>query len=338
MSAVDYKAPAGKLLLTTEATRAEWLAARLTGVGGTDIATLLGSNKYQTPFEAWQDKFVENPQEESSEAMWWGSQTEALTATRFEEATGLQTRRAGMYHHRKNRHHLANPDRFTSDGGVLEIKDHESLSGAGKTVLKGDITDHAFDQLMWYLHVTGRSHGWFAAKVGKKTVVLGPFPRDDDYIAKQVAAANKFWEHVETNTPPPLDVANVTAEELAYRFPSANPDAAVEVDDLPVPDMILDDLARLAELKAGAAEIDGEKAKIEARLKATVGDREYLTVHGRPVLRWQSVAGRKTFDKASAVKSLAEHIGKTPVEVEADFTKQGAPTRRLSLIEDKAAA
>jgi putative phage-type endonuclease len=338
MSAVDYKAPAGKLLLTADAPRAEWLAARTTGVGGTDIATLMGGNKYQTPFEAWQDKFVESPEEISTEAMWWGTNTEALTATRFEEITGLQTRRAGMYHHRNARHHLANPDRFTSDGGVLEIKDHESLSGAGKTVLKQEITDHAYDQLMWYLHVTGRSHGWFAAKVGKKTVVLGPFPRDEEYIARQVAAADAFWEHVETATPPPLNVATVTAAELSYRFPTAEPDTIVEVDDLPVPDMVLDDLQRLAELKAGAAEIDGEKAAIEARLKATVGDREYLTVHGRPVLRWQPVAGRKTFDKASAVKSLAAHVGKTPVEVEAEFTKQGAPSRRLSLIEDKAAA
>lgn len=338
MSAVNYGAPAGKLLLTADAPRPEWLAARLTGVGGTDVATLMGSNKYQTPFEAWQDKFVDNPQEESTEAMWWGQNTEALTSTRFEEITGLKTRKAGMYHHRQNRHHLANPDRFTEDGGILEVKDHESLSDAGKTVLKGDITDHAFDQLQWYMHVTGRSHGWFAAKVGKKTVVLGPFDRDDAYIARMIIKADEFWTSVQSKTPPPMDMGKITAEELAYRFPAANPDAVVEVDDLPVPDLVMDDLQRLAELKAGAAEIDGEKAAIEARLKATVGDREYLTVHGRPVLRWQQVAGRRSFDKSAAVKTLAQHIGKTPVEVEAEFTKQAAPTRRLSLIESKDAA
>ena len=107
---------------------------------------------------------------------------------------------------------------------------------------------------------------------------------------------------------------------------------------LPVPEIILDDLARLAELKAGAAAIGDEQKQIEARIKATVGDREYLTVEGRPVVRWQSVAGRRTFDKAAAVKTLAERIGKTPPEVEAEFTKQGAPTRRLSLIEQKDAA
>ena len=339
MSTVDYKAPAGKLLLTTEAPIEEWLAQRLTGVGGTDMATIMGSNSYANVYEAWADKFVESPADDpDNELYYWGHQDEEGTAHWFERRTGLQTRRAGMYHHRENRHHLANPDRFTSDGGVLELKSHESMTTAAKTGLKGDLTDPAYDQLQWYMYVTGRSHGWFAAKIGKKVHVRGPFPRDDAYIARMTAKADVFWESVQTKTAPPLDLATVTDAEIAARFPFADPDSKVEVDDLPVPDMILDDLARLTELKAGAAEIDGEKAKIEARLKATVGDREYLTVHGRPVLRWQQVAGRKTFDKASAVKSLAEHIGKTPVEVEADFTKQGAPTRRLSLIEDKAAA
>lgn len=335
---VNYSAPAGRLLLKVDAPRSEWLDARRTGVGGTDVATLMGSNKFQTPFEAWQDKFSERSEDESTEAMWWGQNTEALTAIRFEERTGLKTRKAGMYHHREYRHHLANPDRFTEDGGVLEIKDHESLSDAGKTVLKGEITDHAFDQLMWYLHVTGRTHGWFAAKVGKQTQILGPFPRNEAHIAHLVAAADTFWEQVTTNTVPPMDLATVTAAELAFRFPAASPEAIVAVEDLPVPDIVLDDLARLAELKAGSVEIDGEKSRIEARLKATVGDREYLTVHGRPVLRWQQVAGRKTFDKSAAVRSLAERLGKTPVEVEHEFTKQGAPTRRLTLIEEKASA
>lgn len=332
---VNFKAPDGKLLLPADAPRDEWLKARLTGVGGTDVATLMGANKYQTPFEAWADKQNPDPEEISTEAMWWGSQTEALTTLRFEEITGLTTRRAGMYHHRTHRHHLANPDRFVADGGILEIKDHESLSEAGKMVLKGEITPHAYQQLMWYLHVTGRSHAWFAAKVGKRTVVLGPFPRDEDLIAEQIRRADVFWQQVESNTPPPIDPNTVTAEELAYRFPTVTPDEAVEVEDLAVPDLILDDLNRLAALKAGADEIAGERAAIETRLKATIGDREYLTVSGRPVLRWQQVAGRRSFDKAAAVRALAETVGKTPVEVESEFTKQGAPTRRLSLIEPK---
>ena len=56
MTTVDYKAPAGKLVLPIDSPREEWLRIRTLGVGGTDIATLMGANKYQTPFEAWHAK------------------------------------------------------------------------------------------------------------------------------------------------------------------------------------------------------------------------------------------------------------------------------------------
>ncbi len=332
---VNYKVPHGTLILPVDASREEWLKLRTKGVGGTDIATLMGANKYQTVFEAWQDKQKDSPQESDSEVMWWGQQTEALTAKRFEEITGLETRRAGTYASKSHAHHVINVDRLTSDGGVLEIKDHESLSDAGKTVLKGDITAHAWNQLQWAMHVTGRSHGWFAAKVGKKTIVLGPFARDDAHIEAQKARADWFWQHVTTGTEPPIDYATVTADEVATRFPTAEPDSAVEVETLAIPEIVTDDLQRLRDLKAQSKALSDEQAAIETRLKAVVGDREYLTVGGRPALRWQPVAGRRTFDKAAAVKTLAAFDGRTPVEIEEQFTKQAKPSRRLSLIEDK---
>lgn len=336
MTKPDFRAPAGTLILPVNAPRAEWLRTRLRGVGGTDVATLMGANKYQTVYDAWAAKLDPDPVEETSEAMWWGSHTEALTAQRFEEETGLTTRKAGTYASKTHPHHIVNPDRFTSDGGVLEVKDHESLSEAGKTVLAGQITDHAYCQIQWALHVTGRDRGWFAAKVGKRTVVLGPFPRDEDLIARMVEKADWFWGLVQSQTPPPIDPNTVTADEVAARFPTVEPDTAVEVTDLPLPEVVLDDLARLEELRATGEKVATEREHIETRLKAVIGDREFLTLHGRPVVRWQQVAGRKTFDKAAAVTALAEAWGKTPTEVEAELTKQGAGSRRFSVLKETA--
>ena len=340
MSTVDYKAPAGKLVLPLDSPREQWLVTRQTGVGGTDIAILMGCKVGdESPYTAWQKKFVDPSEDPDNEVFYWGHQDEDGCAEWFTRKTGVETRKAGTYAHRSATHHLANPDRFTADGGILEIKSHESYTDAAKTIVAGNITNHAFNQLQWYLHVTGRSHGWLAARIGKHTYVRGPFPRDDAHIARQITAADEFWQHVQDRTPPPVDLETITDAEIAARYPEViDPDSTVEVTALPVPEIILDDLARLAQLKAGAAAIGDEQKQIEARIKATVGDREYLTVEGRPVVRWQSVAGRRTFDKAAAVKTLAEQIGKTPPEVEAEFTKQGAPTRRLSLIEQKDAA
>lgn len=338
-AAVNYRAPAGSLILKAGSPRPQWLAARRRGLGGSDVAAAMGIDKYTTPFALWSEKTQPgDPVDEGTEAMWWGTHTEALTVARFEMRTGLQTRRAGTYAHTQHAHHLVNPDRFVSDGGVLEVKDHESLSEAGKRLLKGEITARAYVQLMWACHVTGRSHGWFAAKVGKQTVILGPFDRDEAFIARLVATADQFWEYVVSRTPPPLDLATADAAEIAARYPTVTPDECVDVHEQPIPDMYLDDLARLAEIRAGAEELAGERDAIEKRLKALIGDREYLTVGGRPVLRWQQVAGRSAFDKATAVAELARLTGRTPVEVEADLTKRGNPSRRLTPIELKEAS
>lgn len=337
MSTVDYQVPTGRLVLRVDADRPDWLLARRQGLGGSDVAALMGLDPYTTPFELWSDKVSHDPPpDEPSEAMWWGTHTEALTVERFETQTGLETRRAGMHAHRDHPHHLVNPDRLVSDGGVLEVKDHESLSNAGKQVLRGEITDRAYVQLMWACHVTGRPHGWFVAKVGKQTKVLGPYPRDDEYIARLVAAADAFWDLVQTRTPPPLNVVEATGAELLARFPEVvEPESAVDVNDQPIPEMVLDDLRRLDEIRAGADELAGEREAIEKRLKALIGEREYLTVGGRPVWRWQAVAGRSAFDKATAIARLAELEGRTPVEVEADLTKRGKPSRRFVRVEDK---
>lgn len=335
MNGVDYAAPAGRLILPVSASREEWLSTRLQGIGGSDIAAILGLSTYTSAYDVWSSKVDPRVDDATTEAMWWGQQTEALTVQRFEQITGLSTRRAGTYAHKDHAHHLVNPDRFVSDGGALEVKDHEALSEAGKTVLRGQITDAAYAQLQWACHVTGRTHGWFVAKVGKQTKVLGPFPRNEDFIAEAITAADRMWEHVVSRTAPPVDLASITPGEVADRFPVVEPGEAFEVTSLPIPDMALDDIARLQEIRLTGEAFAAEREQIETRLKALIGDREYLTVEGRPVFRWQQVAGRRAFDKDAAVRCLAELTGKTPVEVEQELTKQGAPSRRFSLVETK---
>ncbi|MGH3627235.1 MAG: YqaJ viral recombinase family protein, partial [Sciscionella sp.] len=45
--------PDGQLVLGADAPREQWLAERRKGIGGSDIATLLGINPYQSEYELW---------------------------------------------------------------------------------------------------------------------------------------------------------------------------------------------------------------------------------------------------------------------------------------------
>lgn len=66
-------------------------AARRRGLGGSDIAGILGLSPWATPVTVWLDKTGRAPEKSESEAMWWGSEEEILVARRFTELTGKRT-------------------------------------------------------------------------------------------------------------------------------------------------------------------------------------------------------------------------------------------------------
>ena len=42
--------------LIKTATQADWLALRKSGIGGSDIAAILGFNRYRGAYDVWEDK------------------------------------------------------------------------------------------------------------------------------------------------------------------------------------------------------------------------------------------------------------------------------------------
>lgn len=71
--------------------RAEFLANRRKGIGGSDIACLVGQNPYKTAFELWYDKTQALDKEvdpDAEERMYWGLELEKLIAERYRDKGG----------------------------------------------------------------------------------------------------------------------------------------------------------------------------------------------------------------------------------------------------------
>lgn len=341
----DWKVPAAKQILKHDAPHAEWLKTRTLGWGGSDMAVITGAQVYanQSVYKLWESKVSdEDPVEDADKGdlFWFGHAIEPVVAARFTEETGIATRNAGTYQSNEFAWGIANPDKLTADGGILEIKSTESWADTAKDWKAGEVPDGAYVQGQHYLAVTGRSHAWYAAIVGRKVHIVGPVSRDEQLIAEMRVTGAEHWAFVESKTPPPVDLATVTTDELTARHPHVlDPESCAEAV---VPEMVTGDLVKLAEVKAVEKDAKEERAAIETRLKATIGNAEYLTIDSRPVARWQEVAGRKSFDKTAALEKIAAERGIEPTkqalkDLEAEFTKQGDPTRRLSIIERKAA-
>ena len=340
----NWKAPHAKQILRADAPRNEWLGMRRRGLGGSDMAVITGHSTYagQSPYLLWLDKTdPEPPMETENDLFWFGQEVEPILADRFTADTGITTRRTGMWQERANYWALANPDRFTADGGILEIKTTTRFTDNGKQYLAGQIPAAHLDQIVWYMHVTGRHQAHVIALVDRQVVIL-PVGWDRDYAEHLQQLGASFWKHITDQTPPPIDPQYASAEEIAARFPadSVDPDSVVEAE---FPMFVEDDHGTLLDLKEDAKRIADEIKEIEKRVKAECGDREYLTANGRPLFRWQPIAGRKSFDKQAVLEKIAADRGVEPTkaalkDIETEYTKQAEPTRRLTPITEKDAA
>ena len=57
---------------TAAMSRTEWLKERTKGIGGSDVATVLGLNPYKTPLELWEEKTGKTAGKEAGQAAYWG--------------------------------------------------------------------------------------------------------------------------------------------------------------------------------------------------------------------------------------------------------------------------
>jgi putative phage-type endonuclease len=102
--------------------RAQWLEERRSGIGGSDVAPMLGLSPWKTPFALWQDKTgraVEvEPDEAQRERMHFGTVLEDVVAREHAARTGQRVQRVtSMLRHPDVPIALANLDRAIVEDG-----------------------------------------------------------------------------------------------------------------------------------------------------------------------------------------------------------------------------
>jgi len=181
-----------------DAINAEWLDFRNKGIGGSDVAAIMGISKYRTPVEVWMEKRgLKEPADLSDkEAVEWGNRLESIVRDKFAEThpelmvmelpASLVSRERPWAH--------ANLDGCVKNGdgewGVLEIKT------VGKNREKDwadGVPDYYLTQVTHYLSVTGWKYAWVAALIGGQHYVEFKVMRDEDDVAMVESAVDTFW-------------------------------------------------------------------------------------------------------------------------------------------------
>jgi putative phage-type endonuclease len=291
-------------------TRDEWLQSRRAGIGASEAAAIVNQSPWSTPWQVWLDKTGQIPVGgEETEAMYFGNLLESTIGRAFAERTGMEVSTVNAtYAHPEHDWMLASPDRFihlddSEDIGLLEIKNSggykldEWQSGepdADGIWRGGEAPLHYILQVQHQHAVMGTKVGYIGALLGGNRLCIVEVPRDQEMINMLIAAEQRFWnEHVLTNSPPPIDGQQTTAELLMQMYAESDADKQVELDDRVA-------AALLQYQEASDRESQAKEAKTLAAniLRDTLGDAESGTYGGVQVVTWKPQVTER-FDQAA---------------------------------------
>ena len=215
-----------------------WLTQRDHGVGGCDLSTILGLNKYATPYTLWLEKTGREQHMDISGkwAVVKGNALETALRARFRSLHPEWECYDGTDKSLVSNTHPcmhASLDGILYDEarghGVLEIKTANAHRGATDwhdTDGNLMIPDYYMAQVTHYLSVTGWTWGVVYADIGEAEPVEIMFERDEDDITAAITAAESFWGYVERDEPPALTVPDV--DDMQTR---EQPDGFEQADD-----------------------------------------------------------------------------------------------------------
>lgn len=273
----------------------EWYAARANGLGGSEIAAVLGLGKWDSYYSLWHRKSGNLPEQPQKDVMDAGKRLEPIILAWWaEQHPELVGRRAGTYRSRERPWQIANPDliaherssRSPSDRrhhgariGIVEAKyalyDYEW--GAQGT---DDVPPYYLTQARWYLDVFDLDVCYLPVFVGSQ----GQFREyviHQDLVDQQLmrTAAAQFMESLEAGDVPGIDEHSATYEAVRALHPRIDADVKVDIPG----DLWL----TYEETKTQADQLTAAHRRAKTVLLDLLGDARIGTVGGEPVLRRQ---------------------------------------------------
>lgn len=212
---------------TESLSREQWLEYRRLGIGGSDVAAIMGISPFRTARDVYYDKLGIAAVEEYEGnwvAMEMGNLLEDLVAEIFRRKTGFEVYQVKkMFQHPVHRFMLADVDSFVTmpDGtkAILEIKT-TNYNAKDRWWRDGKETVPSYyeSQGRHYMAVTDIDRVFFCCLYGntEDEAVIREIRRDAVYEEEMIFLERQFWEnHVQKKTPPPyLEDGDVILESL----------------------------------------------------------------------------------------------------------------------------
>ncbi|WP_424183826.1 YqaJ viral recombinase family protein [Actinokineospora sp. G85] len=211
----------------------EWVAARASRLGGSEVAAVLGLSPYESRFSLWHKKKGLVPPTSDNDSMRWGRILESPIAAVFaEQHPEARVRRTGSWVNRARPWQLATPDRLVAlpddERVLLEVKTAHDATGWGEPGTD-EVPVYYRAQVLWQLDTLGLSRAFVAVLIGGSEYreYLVPYVADEVELLR--AAAREFLGSLDRDERPNLDEHAVTYRTVRELHPDID-DVEVEID------------------------------------------------------------------------------------------------------------
>jgi len=284
--------PTGRLILPADADRADWLTARRSGIGSSDIAAILGISRYGNALSVWHDKTGGLPLDgDDSEPALWGRAFEETVAREWARRNRSVVRRVGLVANIDHPHEMCTLDRRVlecplADGAekcAVEIKCRDKMKASQ---FRAGVADDVLVQTLWQAIVCGFDHVHAAVLIGgndyRQYVIR---VRDHAQLVDDLrAAGERAWQQISERRPPVL-AHDADPDVLLDLYDRLHSDRAGAVDitrDVDTQDAVGDYLDAHNDATAAEKRKKAAKARILAGLAgaeaATVLDRIFVSL------------------------------------------------------------
>lgn len=290
-----------RVLTEPDTPRAAWLELRRTGLGGSDALAVTGLSPWRSPMGVWLEKtnHPDAPPVEETPQMRWGHILEQPLSDWFTRQTGIQAHPCGMLGHPDLEWQLYTPDRLAEDDSLVEFKTTSPWNADEWD--DGKVSDHAELQVQHGMSVTGKQRAYVIVGIWGQEPQMRVVQRDDALIADLIKIESKFWDMVQSMTPPPL-AHPVDSGIMDHLYPNGNPDLSVELS----PDAY-HALIEYKKLTRQMNEMNAARDELRACIASELGDAAIGTWQSRPVVSWRNTGPLDEKLLRATMPELADH-------------------------------
>lgn len=293
--------------------RAEWLEHRKHGIGSSEVATILGLNPWETPYQLWRRKKGLDAPKNETFAMKAGHYLEDAVAQFWADATGREVIKSSagdwLIVNSERDFLRASPDRTYWIPGLPKSNENKGILECKTTQMSIDADDlpkHWFCQVQYLLGVSELTQGSLAWLCSGREFGYKDIAFVEDFYGWMTEEIERFWVD---NILGGIEPAATSVADVVTKYARHTEGKIIEVSD-----EMLTVYTRLKEVRAKIAKAEAEKEELEAKIKIGFGDAEAIIYGGQTLATWKASKESAKFDSKAfcqAHPDLAQSFTKT---------------------------